>query len=246
MKPVTHLLGIKKTPDCNLLVGTNDILIRFAEKRLGRPSVHVKEYTEDLAKPETLCRVDVVSHIQVVNEKLLDKMGVWDVSQPLDPNTALVRDILDEAGRLVGIKVDKEVAQGLQWKLFEGSGGIADVDRAILEATQWVQLTPDPKPELPWFNADGWFRLQQVMRELEGYQAYLDGDTSKMALLGTKEARVSKWNLPIPLVKRSLETLILWQKDAINEDSARIILKSIWANRNSQRKSHKPVKGDRK
>jgi hypothetical protein len=233
MKSVLALLSAKKVPECNLLVGTNELLIRFASKRLG-PVREVEEFTDEQAKTPGVFAVASASKIHVLNEKVLDKIGVWDVSQSLEPNSPLIKDLFEEAARMTGVKVSKEDIQAHQWKLFEGSGGPQDIDQALLEATQWVQLPPDPKPELPWFNPEGWFRLAQVERELSGYLAYLKGDKDKMSLLGVKESRVSKWSLSEERVNKSLDTIKLWQSGRISEDSARIMLKAIWVYSNNK------------
>jgi hypothetical protein len=125
------------------------------------------------------------------------------------------------------LKVDKELVQAAQWRLFEGSGEIRDVNAALLEAMQWIQFPQDPKPELPWFNPEGHFRLPQVHRELKGYQCLIAGDTEGAKTLGVRE-RVLKWNLDPAGVARSRQVLDLWSDGFYTEDTAKLLLKSIW------------------
>jgi hypothetical protein len=192
-----------------------------------------------MVRPGRLFRIDTLTGLQVSSEKTLAKLGVWDVSMSLDPNSQAVKDIVEAGCALVGVKPTKELVGSAQWKLFEGTGGIQDVRLAIMESSMWVQMPMDPKPELPWFNPQGWFRLPQVERELKGYRAFLEHDLETMQALGTKETRVQNWNLPPELVGASLDVLAGWRRGHYSDETARFLLGSLWAKHHSQKTSKK-------
>jgi hypothetical protein len=203
-------------------------LIRFAESRLGGKALEVEEVHDHHVHSSRILQVGSSSKIQVANEKLASKLAVWDALTPLEPNTEGVREIIEEACRRVEIKPTKELVQSVQWRLFEGSGGINDVEASCLEAMQWVMLPQDPKPELPWFNPEGFIRLSQTYRELKGYQALLSGDLETAKLLGVRE-RALKWNLDPSGVERSRGVLDRWAEGLYEEDAAKTLLRAIWA-----------------
>jgi hypothetical protein len=238
LKAVLALYGLKKIPECNVLVGTNDVLIDFAQRVLNRLAEKVNSVTDAMVLPGKLYRVDAPGGVEITQEKILAKTGVWDVTPTLEPGSIGIKDIVEVACKIADVKPTKELITGVQWKLFEGTGGITDIQRAIMEATMWAQLPLDPKPDLPWFNPEGWFRLAQIERELRGYQAFLDGDNKTMQSLGTKELKVSKWNLDPVRVKNSLDTLQGWREGHYTEETARFLLKYLWMG-SAKKLSHK-------
>jgi hypothetical protein len=227
MKPTTAIYAAKKLSDCNILVGMDPVQIRFAEAKFGVKALELEEFSDHHVQAGKLYLVSVSSKIQVVNEKLASKIGIWDALTPLDPNSEGIKELLEEACRRVDVKPTKELVQSAQWRLFEGSGGIRDVEASVLEAMQWVLLPQDPKPDLPWFNPQGHFRLSNVHRELKGYVALMSGDQETAKALGARE-KVLKWNLDPSGVERSRKVLEEWNAGNYTEEATRLILRAIW------------------
>jgi hypothetical protein len=100
--PLT-LVSLKKRPECNVLVGSCEPLISYAESVLGLKAEKISQLEDSMVIPGVLYRVESQSHIRITQEKVLSKLGIWLVDS-LEPGSLAVKEIVEEACKIVKIK----------------------------------------------------------------------------------------------------------------------------------------------
>ena len=221
INPVSSILTTKKNPECNIVIGSCPVQIGFLAGKLGHPAQEVKAVTTDMVLPGKLWQVDHSGWIQV-EEKRMDLCGLWDAQQSLEPGSPAVLALVVDVGRTLGIKVTKEQAEAVQWKLYEGSGEIRNLQCASMELTQWLQLPSSPPIEWPWQNPRGHLELRPLKRALKAYQAHLAGDHSRVTRMDM--SKVTKWALDKSAVSKTLDIL----DGSYDEDTTIMLIRLIW------------------
>ena len=217
------LLGKRKPKQKNVLVGSDEVVLRALERKL---QVEILPY--DSNNPKIFSVVEIESMVPLEDQA---SCAFWR-NPPIGRNEQLLNYIVNV------IKPDLKDKTKVVKSLMYDSESARDFDVLYWRILSAVNSAPFAWDKQPWESPDAWVvgdpdsRLARLYHDLRAYVYVLENNKGELKSLGISSGKIaylSTLKLSINKVIETLGILSQWRFKKINGHQASFVISTVWS-----------------